>query len=75
MLMVLYRPPPQFFNRVQPVLYPFGFTHAAFPRDLFDEVVDELLTHGRIAGRVGSGCVAPHTFVCLFIAGTIDPFV
>jgi hypothetical protein len=38
--------------------YPFSYTHASFPKLLFDEVVDELGSHGRIAGRVGSAYIA-----------------
>ena len=35
---ILYRPDPAQYAALQPVLFPFNYTHAAFPAELFDEV-------------------------------------
>jgi hypothetical protein len=57
--LILYRPPPAHYDRVDQALYVFGYTHAAFPRAEFDQVYDtELVSHCRIAGKKGSGYVA-----------------
>ena len=57
--LVLYRPPPDHYERVAQALYVFGYTHAAFPRTEFDDVYDaELVSHCRIAAKKGSGYVA-----------------